>query len=85
METHTLMDPLLLENLQKKTITNIRYKRRREDIFAVVTMKYVTLRGWHPQPIIAAGIRKFQGKNSGMKTRLVNIVILKRSSINGTK
>jgi hypothetical protein len=48
-------------------------------------MKYVTLRGWHPQPIIAAGIRKFQGKNSGMKTRLVNIVILKRSSINGTK
>jgi anaerobic selenocysteine-containing dehydrogenase len=36
-----------------------------------------TKRGWHPQPIIAAGIRKFRRKNFGMKTRISNGVIQK--------
>ena len=31
--------------------------------------------GWHPQPIIAAGIRKCRKKNLGMKTRFCNRVI----------
>jgi hypothetical protein len=35
----------------------------------------ITQRGWHPQPIIAAGIRKCRRKNLGMKTRFGNIVI----------
>jgi hypothetical protein len=34
-----------------------------------------TQRGWHPQPIIAAGIRICRSKNFGMKTRFCNIVI----------
>jgi hypothetical protein len=32
----------------------------------------LTQRGWHPQPIIAAGIRTCWRKNPGMKTRFCN-------------
>jgi hypothetical protein len=35
----------------------------------------LTQRGWHPQPIISAGIRKCRRKNLGMKTRFCNRVI----------
>jgi ribosomal protein L44E len=35
----------------------------------------LTQRGWHPQPIIAAGIRKFRRRDFGMSTRFCNIVI----------
>ena len=35
----------------------------------------ITQRGWHPQPIIAAGIRKCRRKNLGIKTRFGNRVI----------
>jgi hypothetical protein len=35
----------------------------------------LTQRGWHPQPIIAVGIRKYRRENFGMKTRFCNIVI----------
>ena len=43
----------------------------------------LTLRGWHPQPIIAAGIRKRRRKNFGIKTRFIKIVIqiIKRKKI----
>jgi hypothetical protein len=32
-------------------------------------------RGWRPQPIIAAGIRKCRKKNFGMRTRFLKTVI----------
>lgn len=35
----------------------------------------ITQRGWHLQPIIASGIRKFRKKNFRMNTRFCNIVI----------
>jgi hypothetical protein len=39
-------------------------------------------RGWHPQPIIAVGIRKYRRKNFGLKTRFYIILIQIKNLLN---